>query len=63
MGYSIALPDGTRYTEWVNVSYPNGTAVGGAWVPIWREIRAREFYLDEENKDNLAGSYHAWNPR
>ena len=53
MGYSIALPDGRRYTEWVNMSYPNGSAPG-PWVPLWRELRAREYYLDETNSHNLA---------
>merc|ERR1739844_522027 len=54
LGFSMTIADGRRYTEWVNMSYPNGTAPGGLWVPLWDEVRAQEYYVDTAESINAA---------
>lgn len=54
IGFSMVLSDGSRYTEWVNMSYPNGTEGKGPWVPQWNDQRAVEYYRDATNNDNAA---------
>jgi len=56
MGYSMVAQDGRRYTEWVNMSYPDGAKPGGRWVPLWNETRDVEYYLTESNVRNAAVS-------
>lgn len=54
MGYSMVVSDGRRYTEWVNMSYPEGRDRGAAWVPLWAERRAVEYYRDAGETRNAA---------
>eukprot|EP01052_Picozoa_sp_SAG31_P009090 SAG31_NODE_470_length_15239_cov_19.376288_9_plen_77_part_00 len=45
----MVLKDGRRYTEWVNMTYE----AGHAWTPLWDQMRAREYYLNASNSENV----------
>ena len=48
----MVLLDGSRYTEWVDMQYPNGST--GPWVPLWSSVRAVEYYRNSSNRVNAA---------
>ena len=49
----MSLLDGSRYTEWVDMHYPNGTNKG-PWLPLWSSVRAVEYYRNGSEHVNAA---------